>query len=110
MGHFSEWRCTQSYFTSALREPSSVSALGLVASMAEMATRALVGVVGRSDELTHLRAFLAEPEQGPSALVVEGEAGIGKTTLWRAGVDAARELPALVLTAAPAEAETKLSF
>jgi predicted ATPase len=78
--------------------------------MAEMATRALVGVVGRDDELAYLRAFLAAPERGPSALVVEGEAGIGKTTLWRAGVDEDRELPALVLTATPAEAETKLSF
>jgi tetratricopeptide (TPR) repeat protein len=75
-----------------------------------MATRALVGVVGRDDELAYLRAFLAAPERGPSALVVEGEAGIGKTTLWRAGVDEARELSALVLTATPAEAETKLSF
>jgi DNA-binding CsgD family transcriptional regulator len=75
-----------------------------------MATQAPVGVIGRDDELAVLRGFLAAPERWPSALLVEGEAGIGKTTLWRAGIEAARELPALVLTAAPAEAEAKLSF
>src|SRR5919198_3868356 len=75
-----------------------------------MATHAPVGVFGRDEELAVVRGFLAAPERWPSALVAEGEAGIGKTTLWRAGVEAARKLPALVLTAAPAEVETKLSF
>jgi hypothetical protein len=46
---------------------------------------------------------------GPAGLVIEGEAGIGKTTLWRAGVDAARERSYRVLTATPTAAETALS-
>ena len=84
--------------------------VGLVPSSGEVAKLAPVGVIGRDDELAVLCGFLVLLEPGPAALVVEGEAGIGKTTLWRAGVDAARELSLLVLTATPAEAETKLSF
>ena len=42
---------------------------------------------------------------GARALVVEGEAGIGKTTVWRAGVEQARADGALVLVAQPAEDE-----
>jgi predicted ATPase len=40
----------------------------------------------------------------------EGEAGIGKTTLWRAGVERARELGCQVLEARPASAERELSY
>jgi DNA-binding CsgD family transcriptional regulator len=41
---------------------------------------------------------------------VEGEAGIGKTTLWRAGIAAAEELGYVVLSARPAEAESQVSY
>ncbi len=46
----------------------------------------------------------------PSALVIEGEAGIGKTTLWS---EALREIEARgyrALTARPAESEARLSY
>lgn len=43
------------------------------------------------------------------AIVLEGEAGIGKTALWQAGVAAAEERGMRVLSARPAEAETALS-
>ena len=49
-------------------------------------------VVGRDEELATVRAFLAEVERLPSVVFIEGEAGIGKTTLWRAGAAAAEEL------------------
>src|SRR5688500_16535598 len=65
--------------------------------------------VGRNDELQRIGAFLDVPEEGPSALVLEGDAGIGKSTLWSAGLDAARERGLLVLSARPAEAERKLA-
>ena len=42
---------------------------------------------------------------GMAALVLEGEAGIGKSTLWLAGVEAARERGLRVLSARPAEVE-----
>ncbi len=48
------------------------------------------GVVGRDVELAVIDEFVAGLERGPSALVLAGEAGIGKTSLWRAAVDAAR--------------------
>jgi Cdc6-like AAA superfamily ATPase len=67
------------------------------------------GVIGRDEELAAVRAFVTSVSDGPAGLVIEGEAGIGKTTLWRAGVDAARERSYRVLTATPTAAETALS-
>jgi DNA-binding CsgD family transcriptional regulator len=64
-------------------------------------------IVGREDELLRLRG-LFEPD-GPTCVVIEGEAGIGKTTLWRTGVDEARGRWN-VLAARPAEAEASLPF
>jgi len=49
-------------------------------------------------------------ESGPRVLVLEGEPGVGKTTVWRAGVEAAKELSMRVLEASPAEAEARMSF
>src|SRR6185437_3665870 len=48
-------------------------------------------VVGRDDELRKLDAFLELVAQGSAAFVVEGEPGIGKSTLWDAGVGRATE-------------------
>src|SRR5688500_6930492 len=63
-------------------------------------------VLGREDELRSLHAFLDRPaEAGMAALVLEGEAGIGKSTLWLAGIEAARERGLRVLSARPAEVE-----
>src|SRR5437016_4841523 len=44
-------------------------------------------IVSREEELSFLHAFIDEVRDGPAALVLEGEAGIGKSTLWFAGVD-----------------------
>src|SRR5215212_4490311 len=71
--------------------------------------RVTSGVIGRDEELAAVRAFVTSVSDGPAGLVIEGEAGIGKTTLWRAGVDAARERSYRVLTATPTAAETALS-
>jgi DNA-binding CsgD family transcriptional regulator len=67
-------------------------------------------IVGRDEELGALRAFVASIAEGPAILVVEGEPGIGKTTLWRAAVAAAREAGIRVAQSSPAEAEAKLAF
>jgi len=67
-------------------------------------------VVGRDAELASIRAFVAGIADGASALVLEGEAGMGKTTLWRAGVEHAQQAGLRVLLAEPAESETALSF
>ena len=65
---------------------------------------------GRERELGRIARFLERAATGPAALVLEGEPGVGKTTLWRAGVDAALESGCFVLQAQPAEAERELSF
>src|SRR5262245_51654912 len=67
-----------------------------------------VELVGRDEELRAIRAFVESDE--PVALVLEGEAGIGKTTLWRRALDAAAERDATVLVARPSAAETGLAF
>ncbi len=67
-------------------------------------------VVGRAVEVVELKAFLDAVSAGPRVLVVEGEPGIGKTTLWQEGVDAARERSCCVLVCRPSEAEAKLGY
>jgi DNA-binding CsgD family transcriptional regulator len=69
----------------------------------------LSGIVGREEELASLNAFVANFHEGPAALMLEGEAGIGKSTLWHAAVTAARERGLLVLSSRPAEAERNLA-
>jgi DNA-binding CsgD family transcriptional regulator len=66
-------------------------------------------LVGRQRELDQVLAFFGA-EDGSGKLVLEGEAGIGKTTLWRAGLDEARRRGFRVLDARPAAAERELSF
>src|SRR5829696_5165892 len=66
-------------------------------------------IVGRDEELSCVYAILDRAADGPSALLLEGEAGIGKSTLWRAGVDAARIRGMLVLLSQPAEVERGLA-
>ncbi len=68
-----------------------------------------VEIVGRDEELRSLSAFLDRTAEGPAALVLEGEAGIGKSTLWLAGVKAARERGFRVLSSRPTEAEQGLA-
>ena len=65
-------------------------------------------IVGREAELASINAFLDEMEGGPAALVLEGEAGVGKSTLWGAAVEHARVRGLTVLSSRPAEAERGL--
>ncbi|MEX2546455.1 MAG: AAA family ATPase [Chloroflexota bacterium] len=65
--------------------------------------------VGRERESVAVAAFVTGRD-GPGALILEGEPGIGKTTLWRVGVDDARQHGVRVLTSSPASSETQLSF
>ena len=67
-------------------------------------------LVGRERELGSIARFLDDVPSGPQALLIEGEAGIGKTTLWQAGVDRAQTLGLDVLTTRAGQSEAKLSF
>jgi DNA-binding CsgD family transcriptional regulator len=65
-------------------------------------------LVGREAELRVIEGFLS---RGSSAcLVLTGEPGIGKTTLWEAGLEAADALGYRALSARASEAEAGLSF
>ena len=67
-------------------------------------------VVGRDAELASLRDLLEAAEDGPAALLIEGDAGIGKTTLWNAGLEAARRAGLRALVCRGAATEVKLGY
>jgi DNA-binding NarL/FixJ family response regulator len=62
-------------------------------------------LVGRSREQARLVDFAARLREGPGALLVRGEPGIGKTVLWREGIAAAQREGIRALIARCAEAE-----
>jgi DNA-binding CsgD family transcriptional regulator len=65
-------------------------------------------LLGRAGECQLIEGFLAGPR--PAMLVMDGEAGIGKTTLWRYGVQRCAAVGRLVLEFRPGEAEQALTF
>ena len=67
-------------------------------------------IVGREAELGAVGRFLDRVALGPAALVIEGEAGIGKTTLWQEAIAAAEARSFKVLRAQPTEPEATLSY
>ena len=67
-------------------------------------------VLGRAPELLVAGRFVESLTSGPAACVFVGDAGIGKTALWRDTVAAARAGGACVLECAPTEAETALAY
>ena len=64
-------------------------------------------LIGREEEL---RAALASFATLPALVAFEGEAGIGKSSIWRAVLEELGADGAAVLSAQPAEAETHLSY
>ena len=70
---------------------------------------AISRVIGREPEFAVLSDFL-EAGSSVRALVLSGAPGIGKTTLWEAGIEVARERGLRVLSARPSGAEARLSF
>jgi predicted ATPase len=67
-------------------------------------------IVGREDELAVLLQALEGARRATREIVLEGAAGIGKTTLWRAAMAEAEGLGFQVLASAPSEAETHLAY
>jgi DNA-binding NarL/FixJ family response regulator len=68
------------------------------------------GPVGRGPELARVDSFLDAAQSGLRALAIAGPAGIGKSTLWRAGIERAARPGRTVLTARPSGAEATLSY
>jgi DNA-binding CsgD family transcriptional regulator len=67
-------------------------------------------IVGRDEELACIAAFVAGADEAPRTLVLTGAPGVGKSTLWLAGVEQAESAGVRVLSARPAEAEQALAY
>ena len=67
-------------------------------------------MVGRAAEARRVDAFLDAAAAHASALLVEGEPGIGKTTLWKGAVDAAALRGLHVLACRPTQPEAGLAY
>jgi DNA-binding CsgD family transcriptional regulator len=67
-------------------------------------------VVGRDAELASVARFLGGPQAGCAGLLLVGEAGIGKSTVWAEAAAAARSRSFQVLACRCAQPEAKLSF
>jgi len=67
-------------------------------------------LVGREGELRRIEQLLDPTGAVPRALLVDGPPGIGKTALWRAGIEHAAKRGFRLLLARPAEAEAALAF
>jgi DNA-binding CsgD family transcriptional regulator len=65
-------------------------------------------ILGRAAEMETLGRFLDAPT--PTVLILEGPAGIGKTTVWHEGVRLARQLGHRVLVTRPLETDAKRSL
>ena len=67
-------------------------------------------LIGREEQLAAIVALLDDPHRLPGTAVLWGEAGIGKTSIWLTGREAAAERGYRVLSSRPTEAETKLAY
>jgi DNA-binding CsgD family transcriptional regulator len=67
-------------------------------------------IIGRREELQALARFVDAVPTGGHALLLEGDAGIGKTALWQEGTAAARRSDVRVLAARAGQAETRIAF
>ena len=67
-------------------------------------------LIGRETELDVLHDFVSCIPDGAPVLLLDGEVGVGKTTLWEACVAEADGQGYRVLAARPAESEAALSF
>ena len=66
--------------------------------------------MAREVEARAVQQFLARTDAGPAGLVVEGEPGIGKTTVWSDAVQRAVDAGFTVLSTRGAAAEARLTY
>jgi DNA-binding CsgD family transcriptional regulator len=67
-------------------------------------------IIGRREELLALDGFLGAVPAGGQALLLGGDAGIGKTALWQGANRLARERGLRPLTARSVPSETQIAF
>jgi len=68
------------------------------------------GTIGRGSELASIARFVEASSDGPCSLVIRGDPGIGKSTLWNEGVEAARRAGHRVMVSRPALPEADLPY
>jgi AAA ATPase domain len=66
--------------------------------------------VGRDSELESIGSFLDASGERLTALLIEGEPGMGKSWLWREAVRSAEERRYRVLVCQPTESEAGIGF
>ena len=71
---------------------------------------AVSGALVRTAEVCQVCDFVREVRVSPAILAIQGEAGAGKSTLWRAGTDAASAAGHRLLRSEPSAGEVGLSF
>ena len=69
-----------------------------------------VEIIGRREELLVFAGFLTAVPAGGQALLLEGDAGIGKSALWQEGKRLAGERSFRVLASRSAHSETRIAF
>jgi DNA-binding NarL/FixJ family response regulator len=67
-------------------------------------------VIGRSDDLRAIAQYLEVAGTRPSALLIDGEAGIGKSTLWVSALERAAEVGFHTVSASASKAETEMEY
>lgn len=67
-------------------------------------------LISRDAELSAVDNLLAAVPKGTSVLVLEGDVGIGKSTVWRAGIERARARGFRVLSAHPVASESAPAY
>ena len=67
-------------------------------------------LLGREIEVEEIALFLDSVPLGPVALLLEGDAGIGKTALWQECARLARKRGFRALTSRSAHSETRIAF
>src|SRR6185369_9261008 len=70
----------------------------------------LPSLIGRDDELAEVHRWLDLLADGPAALVIGGEPGIGKSTIWAAATTECPSRGIRVLSSRPVEAELRLGY
>lgn len=67
-------------------------------------------IAGRDQELRAIDWLFGNLTAGPAVMVLAGEAGIGKTTLWQVGIDRAMTNGFTALVCRPATSDLRLSY
>jgi len=67
-------------------------------------------LIGREAELGAVVELLDGREDLPGTTLLHGQAGIGKTSVWLAGIDAAASRGYRILTCRTSEAETRFTY